>query len=237
MEYAESTQLPEALGEIDKDGRVTDEWELVRRALGDAGVSGVQDFGRFVNNTEYFEPARLDAVAAGPVLLALLPSLSDRRVVAAVGRHLQHPSARKLAGYPTVKAAFLAWAREPGETGWVLGDTLARMADRTNAADMLAMAMDRDLGSSRAFIVGALWRFRSSIAVEPALRGLIGDESVALMAMSSLQRVIGRDQMIPALQELVILSQGSKVAELAARKLRKLAGGGAERPSDGRDGP
>jgi hypothetical protein len=61
---------------------VTDEWVMVRAELQAAGVDGVDDLGRFVNNTVYFAPSRLDEGAAQPMLLRLLPTLSEPRLVA-----------------------------------------------------------------------------------------------------------------------------------------------------------
>jgi len=54
---------------------VTDDWATVKNALRAAAVPGVDEFGRFVNNTKYFEPSGFDDVAAAPVLVALLPAL------------------------------------------------------------------------------------------------------------------------------------------------------------------
>ena len=58
---------------------VADEWELVQSILSRAGVSGFADFGRFVNNTEYFQASQFDEQSAMPVLMGLLPSLTDKR--------------------------------------------------------------------------------------------------------------------------------------------------------------
>ena len=40
-----------------------DEWDRVRQALREAGARGVEDFGRFINNTKYFEPSRLGCMS------------------------------------------------------------------------------------------------------------------------------------------------------------------------------
>lgn len=53
----------------------------VQAALAEAGVAGVHDFGRFVSNTKYFEPSSFDERAAMPVLLTVLPTLTDPKVV------------------------------------------------------------------------------------------------------------------------------------------------------------
>lgn len=100
----------------------------------DAGVSGVDEFGRFVNNTKYFDPSQFDEVAAAPVLLRLLPELMDPKVVATVGRHLKRAEVRKIEGaFEAIVRAYTAWAHAPGEVGWVLGDTLSTVANRSRA--------------------------------------------------------------------------------------------------------
>jgi hypothetical protein len=87
---------------------VVDEWEVVRSELRTAGVDGVDDLGRFVNNTAYFAPSRLDEEAATPVLLRLLPALTQPRVVTTVARHLQRPSLRRVAGaYDVVRGCIV----------------------------------------------------------------------------------------------------------------------------------
>ena len=69
-----------------------DEWQAARQALSVAGVAGVEDLGRFVNNTEHFAPSQFDERAAMPVLLDILPTATDAKLVeaiAAVGDHLK----------------------------------------------------------------------------------------------------------------------------------------------------
>lgn len=199
-----------------------DEWDYLRSKLREAGVSGVDQLGLFVNNTQYFEPSRFDEVAAAPTLLAELPRLTNARVVTTVGRHLQNKGVGK-AGYDTVLAAFRRWAHHPSDTGWVLGDTLARMADKTKATDFMDLAMETSYGASRSFIVYALWRFKSITDVEAPLRRLIRDRDVALFAMSALQRVIGREAMTHELRELLD-EEGvdEQIRTHAARQLRKI---------------
>lgn len=158
----------------------------------DAGVGGVGEFGRFVNNTKYFEASQFDEVAAAPVLLRVLPELNDAKVVATVGRHLKRPWVRKIDGaFETVLQAYERWAPSPGEVGWVLGDTLSSLADKSKAAQLYDLAADASTGSSRACIVESLWRFKAVIDVEPLLRDLVVDADVVFMAVTSLQRTIG----------------------------------------------
>lgn len=196
-----------------------DDWDRVRAALHEAGVPGAEDFGRFVNNTVYFAPSRFDEKAAAPVLLALLPDLGDKRVVATIGRHLQS-RAVGLDCYEVVLAAYQRWGRSPGETGWVLGDTLARKADKSRASDFIAMALDTRFGASRAFIVGALWRFKAVVDVEPVLRVLIRDPDVALHAMSAMQRTIGLERMASEFHDLLHEAPEGRVADQARRQLK-----------------
>jgi hypothetical protein len=112
---------------------MSEERELVCAALRREGVTGVEDFGHFVNNTEYFEPSRFDTLAAAPVLLRLLPELEDERAVETVGRYLQAKAVSK-ACYAQVLAAYRKWGVRRGHAGWVLGDTLARKADKSPLA-------------------------------------------------------------------------------------------------------
>lgn len=200
---------------------VADEWERVRAALREAGVAGVEDLGRFVNNTKYFEPSRLDEAAAAPVLLRLLPELENERLVRTIGRHLQSKSVSKEC-YDRVLAAYRKWGRLQGETGWVLGDTLARKADKSRADDFLSLASDRDFGASRAFIVDALWRFKSVVDVEPLLRALIREPDVSVYAMSALQRTIGVERMASTLRELLDEAPDGQVVEHARRQLKRV---------------
>lgn len=208
-----------------------DEWQIVRDALLAAGVRGVEDLGRFVNNTEFFAPSRLDERAAAPVLLELLPELTNPQVVATVGRHLQGPWVRP-GGYEVVLAAFKRWATWPGEAGWVLSDTLARAADKSRARDFLELAVDDRLGSARCFIAGALWRFKAVAEVEPALRRLVTDPEVAPMAMTALQRVIGPDAMATVLQEVLDGDAAPAVRDQAQRQLRRIEPKLARRQAD-----
>ncbi len=200
-----------------KSAVVTDEWQIVQAELRATGIAGVDDFGRFVNNTKYFEPARFDSVAARSTLLRLLPTLTQPRVVATVGRHLQQAPLRQVDGaFETVKDVYLRWAREPGEAGWVLGDTLCKAADKTRGPELLELA-ERDAGGmSRGCIVEALWRFKSTVDVEPALRRLVSKPEVVYPALSSLQRTVGADAMTP-----VWSSSLPSRANLRSRRLRR----------------
>src|SRR4051794_20110421 len=93
------------------------------RELRAAGVAGVEDFGRFVSNVAAFRPSAFDEQAAMPTLLAILPSLSDPKVVAAVAGHLRRPWARPTA-FPALLDAFVKSADVDHSTAWKVGDAL-----------------------------------------------------------------------------------------------------------------
>ena len=170
-------------------------------ALRAGGVRGVDDFGRFINNTSYFRASDFDDEAAAPVLLARLSSMTDGSVVAAAARHLRHVRIPADA-FETLVDAFDDWATEGGDAGWALGDTLAHAARAENAATMCELAQRQAYGRSRQMIVDALWRWRSSDGVEPTLRGLVADPNVSLHAMSALARIISPNEMLAVLEPL-----------------------------------
>lgn len=199
---------------------MADDWDRVRSALREVGVRGVEDLGRFVNNPKYFEASGFDEAAAAVVFLELLPELEDERVVRTVGRHLQSKAVSKEC-YDVVLDAFRKWGPRQVEAGWVLGDTLARKADKTRVADFVALAADTSLGWSRAFIVDALWRFKSVADVEPLLCQLARDADVSMYAMSALQRTIGAERLADFLTDLLAEVPEGKVADNARRQLKR----------------
>jgi len=119
--------------------------------------------------------------------------------------------------------AFTSWAARPGETGRVLGDTLARMADKSKAKDFLELAAREEYGASRAFIVDALWRFKATTDVEPTLRKLICDPDMSFYAMTALQRTIGAGAMAEVLRDLIATSKDDNVLSQARRQLKRAA--------------
>jgi hypothetical protein len=58
------------------------------RSAPTAGSQGWRIFGHFVNDTTRLRPSTFDELAAMPTLLALLPTLIDRKAVQATARHL-----------------------------------------------------------------------------------------------------------------------------------------------------
>lgn len=123
--------------------------------------------------------------------------------------------------YDVVLEAFRKWGPRQVEAGWVLGDTLARKADKTRAADFVALAADTSLGWSRAFIVDALWRFKSVADVEPLLCQLVRDPDVSMYAMSALQRTIGAERTADFLTDLLAEVPEGKVADNARRQIKR----------------
>lgn len=164
-------------------------------------MPGGQDFGRFVNNTDFFEPSAFDERTAMPVLLDLLPSLRDEKVVAAVAGHLRRPWARPTA-YGPLLTAFETWALVDTTTGWHLGDALANAAQVRDAPDLVRLVADARYGKARQMLVDAMWRFREVASVESTLRGLCSDPDVCLHAMSAYRRTVGAERALPLLRSL-----------------------------------
>ena len=198
-----------------------DDWERVRAALRDHGVAGAADLGRFVNDGRYFRPSELDERAAMPVLVALLPTLSDARVVCAVASHLRRPWARP-AAFPALLDAFRRWAvLDDPAAAWALGDSLANAARSEDLRVLLDVADNRGYGRARQMVVHALWRFRSSAAVAPALVLLLDDPDVALHAMSALRRCVGSEAALPYLRAAAQRHQNDPIGHAAIRAIRK----------------
>lgn len=201
-----------------------DDLARLRVALDDAGVMGSHDLGRFVNNTDYFEPSALDDRAAMPVLLAALPTLSEAKAVEAVARHLRRPWARGVA-FDALHAGFTRWAAREPRVGWALGDALVTAAQPTNATALLALAVDHQYGWARQMLVHGLWRFRKQAGVTDTLRDLCRDPDVCLHAMSSYRRAVSPQEalfVLEALQEhpdATVRKQAAKQTKKAAKAL------------------
>lgn len=199
-----------------------DERGYVLSELHAARIAGADDFGRFVSNVESFRPSSLDEPAAMPVLIRLLPTLRDPKVVSAVAGHLRRPWARPTA-YEPVHDAFRSWApREPMGAGWALGDALASAAASQHAAELLVLVQESTYGVARQMLVDSLWRHEAVADVEPVLIDLLNDDDVARHAMSALQRVIGQARMRPHWERLVARTPDSPLGKQAASRLRKL---------------
>ena len=72
--------------------------QRVRKAVDEAGLPSA-DFGRFTSNhhPDVIRPSVFDDRGAVPVLLRLLPDVTDRHVLEAVVAHLATPFARPIA--------------------------------------------------------------------------------------------------------------------------------------------
>jgi hypothetical protein len=198
-----------------------DDWMRTRAALREHGVAGSDDLGRFVSNVEFFRPSALDERAAMPVLLALLPTLSDAQVVCAVAGHLRRPWARP-AAFTALLDAFRRWAvlDEPA-AAWALGDSLANAARLEDLPVLLDVANRREYGQARQMVVHTLWRFKSSADVAPVLVVLLDDPDVALHAMSSLRRSVGPAAALPYLHGAAQKHRGGPIGNAAIREIRK----------------
>lgn len=197
-----------------------DDFARLRQALSDHGVKGAEDFGYFVNNTTHFRPSSLDERAAMPVLLTLLPTLTDPLAVAAVAGHLRRPWARPEA-FAALLEAFEAWGRRSSSAGWKLGDALATSADDGKVDALVRIAQDQTLGQARQMVVGSLWRFRKDRRIGAVLEGLIGDPDVSLHAMSALRRTLGNEAAIPYLNRVEAMNPDPVVRKQAAGQIIK----------------
>lgn len=209
---------------------MVDEWQLARSQLMRAGVEGAEDLGRFVNDVRYMRPSVFDERAAMPVLLELLPTLTDASLVRAFAAHLRRPWARPNAFGPLVDA-FRRWAPQDGDAGWQLGDALASAAELRDLPVLLDLASDAGYGRARQMIVDSLWRFRKSPLVEPALVALIADRAVALHAMSALRRSIGPAAALPYLRQVVADHPGDRLGQTASRQIRRAEASVSRQPS------
>jgi hypothetical protein len=199
---------------------MSDEWQMVRDALNQRGVSGFEDLGRFVNNTEHFRPSALDERAAMPVFIELLPRLSDPKLVGAVASHLRRPWARPTA-YEVLLNTFERWAALDATAAWHIGDALASAATKDDVSEMLGLATATKYGIARQMIVDSLWRFKADTDVEPVLVSLINDPDVALHAMSALRRAVGPDNALPHLRRAAEQHSGDKIGAVAQQQIRK----------------
>jgi HEAT repeat protein len=196
------------------------DFDRVRSLLRAQGVTGVDDFGYFANNTEYFRPSSFDERAAMPFLLELLPTLSDPKTVEATARHLCRPWAKSSALPPLVEA-FRSWAPREPLVGWAIGDSLICAAGAGDVDTLLRLAQDRTFGMARQMIVHSLWRFRKDQRVAQVLTELSEDPDVCLHAMSALRRTIGNDASLPLLHHLSQTNHDDRVREQAAKELKK----------------
>jgi hypothetical protein len=193
---------------------------MVRGSLAARGVAGVEDFGRFVSNVEFFGPSGFDERAAMPVLLELLPRVSDPQLVATIASHLRRPWARP-AAFTALYDAFRRWAPRNESTGWAVGDAMASAARIQELPALLSVVGDPGFGPARQMVVFALARFKRSPDVPPALIALLHDPDVALHAMSALRRSVGARQALPYLHDVKTAHPDDELGQFAGREIRK----------------
>jgi hypothetical protein len=155
-----------------------------------------------------------------PILLELLPTLNDRRLVAAVAAHLRRPWARPGAFVPLVDA-FRRWAPKDLDAGWQLGNALASAARGEDLPVLLSLVSDVRYGTARQMVVDALWRFRKSPLVVPTLVSLITDPAVALHAMSALRRSIGPAAALSYLRQVEASHRADRLGKTATSQVRR----------------
>ena len=199
---------------------MANDWDRLRSALIEAHVSGTEDVGRFVGRTQYFRPSRFDERRAMPILLRLLPTLTDRNAVTAVAGHLRRPWARPIA-FPGLLEAFKAWASKDELVCWELGDALAATAEKEHVEILIDLVQQREYGKSRAMLVYSLWRFRKSGLVDQTLLRLIEDPDVAAEAMTALRRTLGNDAALPHLRRIRDSHPDDTVRRKAAREAKR----------------
>jgi len=156
---------------------------LVLTSLQQAGIEGLEDYGRFVNNTKYFAPSSFDEVAAYPVLLRLFPNLTDHKELGTIARYLGHFRVSDNA-FTILHDAFVRFAPVDKSLGWVLGDSLAKRGKATDLNQILDVCLDRSYGEARQMVVYSIWRYKSDVRVQQTLERLVNDPDVSLQAAS-----------------------------------------------------
>jgi len=197
-----------------------EERDALLMALAAHGVTGLTDFGRFVNNTTYFAPSGFDVQASWPVLLEWFPRLNQPRLVDTVARYLGQPGLRPQA-FPVLEAGFRRWAVVDTGPGWIIGGSLATTATVAQLPQLLELSTDKRFGRSRQEIVDSLWRYRKSESVAPVLLSLIHDPDVGLHAMSALRQTIGNAAAIPHLEQVEATANGTQLGRNAATAIKR----------------
>lgn len=196
------------------------DWNRLRAALNEARVSGTEDLGRFVSNTQYFRRSSFDERSAMPVLLRLLPTLKDRDAVTTVAGHLRRPWARPTA-FPGLLEAFKIWAPKDASVGWALGDALATAADERHLSLLIDLVQHREYGMARAMVVYSLWRYRRDSRIEQVLLTLIEDPDVSVEAITALRRTLGNEAALPHLRRVQDSHGEPKIRQHAIRQVKR----------------
>ena len=199
--------------------QTSDERSRLIEDLRERGIAGADEFGRFVNNTEFFGPSTFDERTAMPVLLEALPRLTDLAVVDAVARHLGREWARPVAFWP-LHEAFLRWSRRQDLGAWAIGESLVKVSAIEYLDPLLSLVRNPEHGRNLEMIVFALYRYKADPRVETALRDLVDDEDVSLHAISALRRVVSADAMVQVLERVIEDKPDSKPGKDAAKALK-----------------
>lgn len=197
-----------------------EERDALLTALAAHGVTGLTDFGHFVNNTTYFAPSTFDVRASWPVLLEWFPRLNQPKVVDAVARYLVYPQLRPQA-FPVLEAGFRRWAVSDAGPGWIIGASLATTATVAQLPQLLELATDKRFGRARQMVVDSLWRYRKSGLIAPVLLELIHDHEVGLHAMSALRQTIGNAAAIPHLEQVEATAKGTQLGKNATTAIKR----------------
>lgn len=202
--------------EIDAVGR-----DQLLVALTENGVSGVEDFGRFISNVQFFRPSSFDERAAMPLLIDALPKVHDPALAHTIASHLRRSWARP-AAYAVLLDAFKRFGGESGSHGWAIGDSLASAATTKDAPELLQLVTDRRYGKDRQMIVHSLYRFKAADGVASILKTLTEDADVSLHAISAYWRSVGDDTARAHFERLESGFPGSEIARQAKVAIKKI---------------
>lgn len=152
---------------------------LVRDALAKVGerVESVWD----LVNTDRPYPL------AVPVLIDLLPRVSDDKIKEGIVRSLMVKESRRVAARPLVEELKRLDPAKQG-LGWAIGSALADLADAEVGADLEEIMRDRRRGRARQMIAFALVRAKSPNAADVLLE-VLDDPSVTGHAIAALGKL------------------------------------------------
>jgi hypothetical protein len=202
-------------------GEMASDRAMVMTALELAGVTGLDDYGRFVNNTEYFAPSRFDEAAAYPVLLREFPKLVDHDAIATVARYLGHHRLADSA-FSLLHDAFVRFAPTDKNLGWVLGDSLARRGSAKNLDQILELCVEPSYGTARQMLVYSTWKYKADDRVRQVLEQIVRDPDVSLQAMSALRRTLGNSLALPVLMQVRDNSSDELIRKQASDSVRRI---------------
>jgi hypothetical protein len=198
-----------------------DDWDQVRDALVAEGLPA-EDFGRFTSgrHPEGIPLEHFDYEKSVPVLLAVLPDLSDPEVIEATVRSLSTKYAKPAAA-PALIKLFRETPADEAALKWAIGNALNTVCDRSHTEPLTEFAKDEGHGLGRQMIVLRLGYFRDDEGVTKVLLSLLDDPEVALHAMSALRTQIGPEEARGHIAALVE-AESPQVSQAATRELRKI---------------